>query len=70
MRYDDTINADSTIALLRQFEELHLAATGIYVIYDKARCYRSKAVNAYLETSRIKLVFLPPYAPPPNSQSY
>jgi transposase len=63
VRYDDTVDADSTIALLRQLEALHLAATWIYVICDNARYYHSKAVKAYLETARIKLVFLPPYAP-------
>ncbi|WP_279512418.1 transposase [Candidatus Thiosymbion oneisti] len=30
---------------------------------DNARYYRSKAVQEYLKTSRIQLVFLPPYAP-------
>ena len=35
----------------------------LYVICDNARYYRSKAVQEYLETSRVKLVFLPPYAP-------
>lgn len=63
VRFDDTIDADSTIALLKQLEQLHLAATWIYVICDNARYYRSKAVQEYLKTSRIKLVFLPPYAP-------
>jgi transposase len=63
VRFDDTINADSTIALLRQLEHLNLAATWIYIICDNARYYRSKAVQDYLKTSRIKLVFLPPYAP-------
>ena len=58
VRYDDTIDADSTINLPQQLEELHLAATWIYVICDNARYYRSKKVAAYLETSRIKLVFL------------
>ena len=38
-------------------------ATCIYVICDNARYYRSKAVQAYLQDSRIKLVFLPAYAP-------
>ena len=33
------------------------------MIWDNARYYRSKAVQEYLETSRNKLVFLPPYAP-------
>ena len=38
-------------------------ATCIYIICDNARYYRSKAVQAYLQESRIKLVFLPAYAP-------
>ena len=63
VRFEDTINGDSTIALLEQLEQLHPAATWIYVICDNARYYRSKAVKEYLKTSRIKLVFLPPYAP-------
>lgn len=63
VRFDDTIDADSTIALFEQLEELNLAAAWIYVICDNARYYRSKAVQEYLERSKIKLVFLPPYAP-------
>ncbi len=63
VRFDDTINADSTIALFEQLEQVNLVATWIYVICDNARYYRSKAVKEYLKTSRIKLVFLPPYAP-------
>jgi transposase len=63
VRFDETINTDSTIALFEQLEEVNLAATWIYVICDNARYYRSKAVKEYLKTSRIKLVFLPPYAP-------
>ncbi|PQJ95348.1 IS630 family transposase [Chromatium okenii] len=63
VRYDDTINSESTIALLKQLEQLHPTAAVIYVICDNARYNRSKAVSKYLETSRIKLMFLPPYAP-------
>jgi transposase len=63
VRFDETIDANSTIALFKQLEQLHLLATWIYVICDNARYYRSKAVREYLKTSRIKLVFLPPYAP-------
>jgi transposase len=63
VRFDDTINADSTLALFEELERVNLVATWIYVICDNARYYRSKAVKAYLKTSRIKLVFLPPYAP-------
>ena len=42
---------------------MNIAAAWIYVICDNARYYRSKAVQEYLKNSRIKLVFLPPYAP-------
>jgi transposase len=63
VRFDDTIDADPTIALFQQLEALNLAATWIYVICDNARYYRCKAVKEYLKTSRIKLVFLPAYAP-------
>jgi transposase len=63
VRYDDTIDAESTIALFDQLQTVYVAATWIYVICDNARYYRSKAVREYLEHSRIKLVFLPPYAP-------
>lgn len=63
VRFDDTINAQSTIALFEELERINPSATHIYVICDNARYYRSKAVRAYLKTSRIKVVFLPPYAP-------
>lgn len=63
VRFDPTINAVSTIALLQQIEQLHPQASTIHVICDNARYYRSKLVRAYRETSRVKLVFLPPYAP-------
>ena len=60
VRFDATIDADSTITLLKHLEQLHLSAAWIYVICDNARYYRSKAVREYLETARIKLIFLPP----------
>jgi len=63
VRFDETINAQSTIALFEELERLNLVATWIYVICDNARYYRSKAVQEYLKTSRMKLVLLPPYAP-------
>ncbi len=63
MRYDDTINADSTIKLFEQIEAAYPHAEKITVICDNARYYRSKMVRAYLENSSIELMFLPPYAP-------
>lgn len=63
VRYDDTIDAASTIALFDQILLIYACAACIYIICDNARYYRSKAVQAYLQDSRITLVFLPAYAP-------
>jgi transposase len=63
IRFDDTIDATSTIALFEQIEKANPTASCIIVICDNARYYRSKAVAEYLQTSRIKLEFLPPYSP-------
>ena len=63
VRFDETINAASTMALFRQIEQANPQAARISIICDNARYYRSKEVGAYLQTSKIELVFLPPYAP-------
>jgi transposase len=63
IRYDDTIDAESTIALFQQIEAAYPKAATITVFCDNARYYRSKLVGAYLEHSRIDLQFLPAYAP-------
>lgn len=63
IREDDTINAQSTIGLFQQLEELHPNAEKIYVVLDNARYYRSRLVKEYVLSSRIELLFLPPYAP-------
>jgi transposase len=64
MRDDESINADSAIALYEQLEAKHPTGT-IYVIEDNARYYRAKIVTEWLEKPgrRIKVLFLPPYAP-------
>lgn len=63
VQFDKTINAESTIALLRKIERTHRKANVIYIIADNARYYRSLVVRKYLEGSRIKIIFLPPYSP-------
>ncbi len=63
IRFDDTIDAISSIALFEQIEDANPHARRITIICDNARYYRSKAVAAYLENSRINLLFLPPYSP-------
>ena len=63
VRFDPSINAQSTVALLQALERKHQKAQCIYVICDNAAYYRSRDVKAYLETSKVKLLFLPPYSP-------
>lgn len=63
IREDESINAQSTIELFKEIEKKYTISENIYVIADNAMYYRSKMVQEYLETSRIKIVFLPPYSP-------
>jgi transposase len=63
VRYDDTINAQSVVELLKQIEQQHPRASLIHIICDNARYYRSQVVTDYLRNSKIELIFLPPYAP-------
>ena len=59
----DTINAESTILLLKKVEEHYPTAPYIYVFSDNARYYHSEEVASYLRTSRIMLEKIPPYSP-------
>ena len=70
IRFDDTIDAVSTIALFKQIEHANRLAKRITIICDNARGYCSKAVAGYLENSRIHLLFLPPYSPNLNPCHY
>jgi len=63
VRKDESINAISTIELLKKVEAAYPLSTNIHVVCDNAKYYRSKLVSNFLETSKIKLVFLPPYSP-------
>ncbi len=63
IREDESINSQSTIALLGQM--LNAQSIGkLYVILDNAKYYRSQIVKGFLEKNpRIQFVFLPPYSP-------
>ncbi len=60
---DETINAQSTLLLLKKIEVKHDEAEVIHIICDNARYYRSKLVKSYLSGSKIELIFLPAYSP-------
>jgi transposase len=62
VREDERINADSVIALYQQLQQKHPRGE-ITVICDNARYYRSRIVKEWIQTSRIRQVFLPSYSP-------
>jgi transposase len=60
---DESVNAQSTIALLQKMM-LRQPKGKIYAISDNARYYHSKEVRAFIKKHRrIKFIFLPPYSP-------
>ncbi len=60
---DKMLNTQSTIAFLKKIEATYSQKSKIHLFCDNARYYRNKSVKLYLETSRIKMHFLPPYSP-------
>ena len=60
-----TVDAKSTIALLKKIEAANPDKKKIHVFFDNARYHHAKLVKEWVLTinSRIKLVFLPPYSP-------
>ena len=63
IREDQTLEATSIICFLKELEKNNPSKKKIYVYCDNARYYRNKAVQLYLATSKISLIFLPPYSP-------
>jgi transposase len=63
VRTDDMINGQSTLALFKTLEQKHPNANSIFITLDNARYYKNAFINEYLATSKIKLLFMPPYSP-------
>lgn len=57
------VNGDYIIEFLKKLEEKNRDKSTIYLICDNAGYHRSKKVKEYLQTSKIELLFLPPYSP-------
>lgn len=53
----------STIALLKKLEMKNPKLARIFVVADNARYYRNRLVREFLKTSKIQILFLPPYSP-------
>lgn len=63
IRTDDTINTQSTLKLFETLEQKHPNAESIFITLDNAKYYKNALVYGYLKTSKIKLLFMPPYSP-------
>jgi transposase len=65
IREDESINAQSNIALLKMALAHYPDKTRIYCICDNARYYKCRLVNEFLqgEGKRLTLMFLPTYSP-------
>ncbi|NBP30258.1 MAG: IS630 family transposase [Flavobacteriia bacterium] len=60
---DKMLNAEATISFFRKIEAAYPGKKRVHIFCDNAGYYRNKAVTEYLEMSKIKLHFLPPYSP-------
>jgi transposase len=59
VRFDETINATSTVALFQQLEEANPQAQKIHVICDNAGYYPSKEIKHYGCGSSITTLWCP-----------
>ncbi|MCP4937464.1 MAG: IS630 family transposase, partial [bacterium] len=61
----EKINAQTTQQMLEKLERKNPTMTAIHVFLDNARYHHAKVLQPWLESSerRVKLHFLPPYAP-------
>jgi transposase len=58
----EAINGENTIEFLKVLEATS-PASKIHVICDNGRSNKNKSVQAYLQTSKIEMHYLPPYSP-------
>lgn len=61
--FPEKVNSETTIATLKNIELCYPKSEVIHVVLDNARVHKSKIVRKFLLTSKINLVFLPPYSP-------
>lgn len=62
----DTIDAQSIISFFKDLEDENPYQT-IHIICDNGRSNKNKDIQQYLETSTIKIHYLPPYSPNLNA---
>lgn len=59
----ETIDSDGAVYFLKFIEKVYPKEKKIHLIWDQAGYHKSKGVNDFLKTSRIKVHYLPPRSP-------
>ena len=59
----ESINAESTKAIYQAAMDRHPEASVIYIISDNVRYYHNKKLKEWVDGTKIKQIFLPPYSP-------
>ena len=62
----ETVNAEAMIDFFTKLEKKSKASK-LYVILDNARANKNRKLDEFLKTSRIEVVYLPPYSPNLNA---
>lgn len=60
---DKNLNAENTIKFFKKIESAYPESEQIHLILDNAGYYKGRKIREYLQSSKIKLLYLPPYAP-------
>lgn len=59
----ESVNAESTKEVYQAALERHPEASVIYIISDNARYYNNKKLKEWVDGTKIRQIFLPPYSP-------
>ena len=63
MQEHQRLNADTTIKFFKIIERHNPNSRKLYIVLDNAGYYKGEKIQEYLRTSKIRILFLPPYAP-------
>lgn len=63
VREDKKLNADNTIKFFQKIESSYPESSVIYLVLDNAGYFKGQKIKEFLIESKIKLLYLPPYAP-------
>ena len=59
----ESVNAEFTKSLYQEALERHSEPSVIYIVSDNARYYHNKKLKEWVDRTKIKQIFLPPYSP-------